>query len=56
VVPAATRSDFHSFRLAHPIARSSTRFELTAIAVLSIAALTIWLFVVPVEFALHLAV
>jgi hypothetical protein len=56
VSAAMTNSYLHSFRLAHPVVRSSTRFELTALAVLSMAAITLWLLVVPLEFALHLTV
>jgi hypothetical protein len=47
-------SDLHSFRLAHPVVRSSSGAEITAVAVLSIVAMTLWLVVLPLEIALHL--
>jgi hypothetical protein len=53
---ALSDSDLHSFRLAHPLVRRSTRFEITAIAALTIAAFTLWLLVLPLELALHLTV
>lgn len=56
VAAATTYSDLHSFKLAHPIVRTTSRIDATAIMVLSIAALTIWLIVVPAEFVLRLTV
>ena len=56
VAVATTRSDLHAFRLAHPVVRTTSRFDLTAITVLSVAAITIWVLVLPAEFALHLTV
>jgi hypothetical protein len=53
---SAAATDLHSFRLAHPVVRTTSRVDLTAITVLSIAAITIWLLVLPAEFALHLTV
>jgi hypothetical protein len=55
-VPSAAmaRSDLHSFRLAHPVVHRSNRLEVGAFAVLSIAALTIWLIVLPIELLLQL--
>jgi hypothetical protein len=55
VTLAPTRTDLHSFKLAHPIVRTTSRFDLTALAVLSMTAITIWLLVLPAEFALRLA-
>jgi hypothetical protein len=37
-----------SFRLATPVVRSATA-DLTAIALLSMAALTVWMLVLPIE-------
>jgi hypothetical protein len=54
VAVATTRSDLHTFRLAQPVVRRSSRVEVTAIGVLSVAALTLWLLVVPAEFVLGL--
>jgi hypothetical protein len=51
-----TDKDLHSFRLAHPVVRSSSTFELTALAALSCAALALWLVVLPLELALHMTV
>jgi hypothetical protein len=52
----AAHSDLHSFRLAHPVVRSSSSAEVTAVAVLSMLAMTLWLVVLPLEIALHLTV
>ena len=54
VAVATTRSDLHTFRLAQPVVRRSSRVEVSAIGVLSLAALTLWLLVVPAEFVLGL--
>jgi hypothetical protein len=56
VAVATTRSDLQSFHLAHPVIRATSRFDLTAVAVLSILDITIWLVVLPLEFALRLTV
>ncbi len=56
VAVATTRSNLHTFRLAQPAVRRSSRVEVTAIGVLSLAALTLWLLVVPAEFVLRLTV
>ena len=56
VAVATTGSDLQTVRLAHPVVRRSSRVEVTAIGVLSFAALTLWLLVVPAEFVLQLTV
>jgi hypothetical protein len=45
-----TRADAKSFSLAHPIVDATSAFEVTSFAVLSLAALAIWLLVLPLEF------
>ena len=50
---ASNRADLHSFHLAHPVVRRSSRFELTAVLSLSMCAMTLWLLVIPVEFVFH---
>lgn len=52
----AAHSDLHSFRLAYPVVRSSSRAQVTAAALLTMVAMTLWLVVVPLEFVLHLTV
>jgi len=54
--PSTTSADLHSFRLAHPVVQRSSSFDITALALLSIVAMTLWLVVVPIEFVLHVAV
>jgi len=56
VAAVTTPTDLHSFKLAHPVVRPTSRIDVTAVAVLSLAALTIWLVVLPVEFVLRLTV
>jgi hypothetical protein len=56
VAAPTTSADLHTFRLAHPVVRSSSRFELTALALLSIVAMTLWLVVLPVEFVFRVTV
>ncbi len=56
VAAATTPVDLHSFRLAHPVVRPSTRLDVTALAILSVAAMVIWLVVLPAEFLLGLTV
>ena len=51
-----TPVDLHSFRIAHPVIRTSSRTEVTTVAVLSTAALMLWALVVPLEFLLQLTV
>jgi hypothetical protein len=51
-----TTSDVHSFRLAHPAIRPSSRFEITAVLALSIAAIMMWAVVVPTELLLRVTV
>jgi hypothetical protein len=53
---ATAPTDLHSFKLAHPIVRTTSRVDLTALGVLSIVAITIWLLVLPVEFMVRLTV
>jgi hypothetical protein len=53
---AAAYDDLHSFRIAHPVLRTSSPVEIGAIATLSTIALLLWLVVVPLEFALRLTV
>jgi hypothetical protein len=48
--------DLHSFRLAHPVVRTSSSIEITTLALLSVAAMTVWLIVVPLEFAFRFTV
>lgn len=49
------RSDVKTLRLAHPVVRRSSRVELTAFGVLTVAATGIWLFVLPLELLAFLA-
>ena len=49
-------ADLHSFRLAHPVVRTSSRFEVTTLAVLSVVAMTFWLVVPPLEVVFRLSV
>jgi hypothetical protein len=51
-----TSAELYSFRLAHPVVQRSSSFDVTALAALSIMAMTLWLVVVPIEFVLHLTV
>ena len=48
-------SELHSFRIAYPVIRTSSRPEVTAVVLLTIAAMTLWLLVIPGEFALRVA-
>jgi hypothetical protein len=50
VALAASRTDVKSFSLTHPIVDAASRFEVTAFAALTLAALGIWLLVLPLEF------
>lgn len=50
----AAPSDLHSFRLAHPVVRSPSPAQVTAVLVLSMFAIALWLIVLPLEIALHL--
>ena len=45
----------HSFRIAQPVIRSSSRPEITAVVLLTIVAMSLWLLVIPGEFALRVA-
>ncbi len=56
VAAATTRSDLHSFRLAQPVVRRSSRLEVTAVFVLLVLALALWLLVIPAEFVIRLTV
>ncbi len=56
VAAATTRSDLHSFRLAHPVVRRSSRLEVTAVSVLLVVSLALWLLVIPAEFIVRLTV
>jgi hypothetical protein len=54
VAVTPTRTDLHSFRIAHPVVRTTSRFEVTAAASLTVMAMVLWLLVLPLEFVLHL--
>ena len=56
VAAPSPSAELHSFRLAHPVVQRSSSFDITALAALSIVAMTLWLVVVPIEFVLHLTV
>jgi hypothetical protein len=46
---ATPRTDVKSFRLAHPAVRTTTGFELTVSALLTLSAAGLWLLVLPLE-------
>jgi len=46
---ATPRTDVKSFRLAQPVGRTTSGLELTASAVLVLAAAGLWLMVIPLE-------
>ena len=46
---ATPRADAKSFRLAHPAVRATSGLELTASALLTLAAAGVWLLVLPLE-------
>ena len=46
------RADLHTFRIAHPVVRTSSRFELTTVALLVMVALSLFAVVVPLELLL----
>ena len=52
----ASSTGLRSFRIAHPILRRSSRFEVTTVAVLAMLAMTLWFVVLPLELALRLTV
>jgi hypothetical protein len=47
---ATTRSQVRTLRLAQPAVRTSSRREVTAVAVLVVLAMVLWLVVLPLEF------
>jgi hypothetical protein len=49
----STSADLHSFRLAHPAVRTSSRADVTAAAFLSVLALALWTVVLPIEVLFH---
>ena len=51
---SAAPTPLHSFRLAQPVVRRTSRFEVTAVLSLSMCAMTLWLLVIPVEVLFHL--
>ena len=53
---AAAYEELHSFRIAHPVIRTSSRAEVTAVAALATLAMILWLIVVPLELALRVSV
>ena len=56
VAAARARSELHSFRLAQPVVRRSSRLEVTAVLALLVVSLTLWLLVIPAEFIIRLTV
>jgi hypothetical protein len=46
------RADLHTFRIAHPVVRTASRFELTTVALLVMIALSLFAVVVPLELLL----
>jgi len=53
---ASAATELRSCRLATPVVQPTNRFEVTAVAVLSVIAMTIWLVVLPAEVVLRLTV
>jgi hypothetical protein len=49
VALAPARPNVKSFSLVHPIVDATSAFEITAFAMLSLAALGIWLLLLPLE-------
>ena len=49
VALAPTRSDVKSFSLVHPIVDATSTFELSLFALLSLTAVGIWVFLLPLE-------
>ena len=53
---ASAANELRSFRLATPVVQPTNRVEVTAVAVLSVIAMTTWLLVLPAEVALRFTV
>lgn len=49
VAVARPRTSAQTLRLAHPLVRTTSAFELTAVGALLLSALGLWLLVIPLE-------
>jgi hypothetical protein len=49
ITAASPRTDVKSLRLAHPLVRTGSPFEVTAVGGLLLSAVGLWMLVIPIE-------